>query len=87
MFAKKKNNNKKTITKESMKIQLFLEPKNIIWRKKNQQTREKIKEKKFRIYRVFFSSLIGHKLKYCRNIYSHSESNSLPNSFVMFVLA
>lgn len=40
--------------KESMKIQLFLEPENIIWRKKNQQTREKIEEKKFRICRIFF---------------------------------
>lgn len=37
-----------------MKIQLFLEPENIIWRKKNQQTREKIEEKKFRICRLFF---------------------------------
>lgn len=37
-----------------MKIQLFLEPENIIWRKKNQQTREKIEEKKFRICRIFF---------------------------------
>ena len=73
--------------KESMKIQLFLEPENIIWRKKNQQTREKIEEKKFRICRIFFSSVIGYKLKYCWNICSHSESNSFPNFFVMFVLA